>query len=94
MASRTDSDFALSLQGFRPTTLEIMYYMPDHPSLLQQFIWQTMDLAPKFPRAHAFLQFWSREIHAVIHSVNVAWPGAQPIVVPWAIQPPPDPALH
>lgn len=92
--SRTDSDFALSLKGFRPTTLEIMYYMPDHPSLLQQFVWQTMDLAPKFPRAHAFLQFWSREIHAVIHSVNLASAGARPIQPVWAIRTPADPALH
>jgi uncharacterized protein Usg len=46
--------------------------MPDHPSLLQSFVWQTLDLAPQYPRIHRFLDFWRREIDAVIHSVRLA----------------------
>ena len=46
--------------------------MPDHPSLLQSFIWQTLDLAPRYPRIHRFLDFWRRDIEAVIHSVRLA----------------------
>jgi uncharacterized protein Usg len=32
--------------------------MPDHPKLLQTYIWQQYDLAPRFPRLHDFLDFW------------------------------------
>jgi len=53
-------------------TVEILYYMPDHPRFLQTYLWQTLDEAPKFPRLHRFLNFWREEIDAVIHSVRVA----------------------
>lgn len=67
-----ESDLELQLRGWRLATAEVIYYMPDHPSLLQSFIWQTLDLAPSYPRIHRFLNFWRREIDAVIHSVNLA----------------------
>ncbi len=56
----------------RLTTAEILYHMPDHPSLLQTFIWQTSDEAPRFPRIAQFLDHWRREVEAVIHSVRIA----------------------
>ena len=65
-------DFEAQLRGKRLTTAEVIYYMPDHPSLLQRFMWQTLDVAPEYPRVHEFLEFWRREIDAVIHSVNVS----------------------
>lgn len=60
------------LDGWRLTTAEVLYYMPDHPVLLQSFVWQTLDLAPRYPRLHKFLDFWKAEIEAVIHSVRLA----------------------
>ncbi|MBK6705009.1 MAG: hypothetical protein IPG56_15485 [Caulobacteraceae bacterium] len=63
-------EFALRLRGWRLATAEVLYYMPDHPTLLQSFIWQTLDLAPSYPRIHKFLDFWRAEIQAVIHSVQ------------------------
>jgi uncharacterized protein Usg len=73
MKGDTDlSELALRLRGWRLATAEVVYYLPDHPSLLQSFIWQTLDLAPKYPRLHRFLDFWRREIDAVIHSVQLA----------------------
>jgi uncharacterized protein Usg len=65
-------DLTLRLNGWRLATAEVLYYMPDHPSLLQSFVWQTLDLAPDYPRIHRFLDFWKREIDAVIHSVRLA----------------------
>ena len=65
-------DLTRQLRGERLTTAEVLYYMPDHPALLQRFLWQTLDLSPEFPRVHRFLAFWRREIEAVIHSVRVA----------------------
>jgi uncharacterized protein Usg len=65
-------DISLRLNGWRLATAEVLYYMPDHPALLQSFVWQTLDLAPSYPRIHKFLEFWRREIDAVIHSVQLA----------------------
>ena len=70
-----DQDFYQQLQGGRLTTAEVLYYMPAHPSLLQSFLWQTMDEAPNFPRIHRFLDYWRREIDAVIHSVSIGGAG-------------------
>ncbi|MET0182532.1 MAG: protein usg [Caulobacterales bacterium] len=66
------NELELRLAGWRLTTAEVLYYMPDHPALLQSFTWQTLDLAPKYPRIHKFLDYWKREIEAVIHSVRLA----------------------
>jgi uncharacterized protein Usg len=63
---------SMQLAGWTLTTAEVLYYMPDHPSLLQSFTWQTLDLAPRYPRLHQFLDYWRREIEAVIHSVRLA----------------------
>jgi uncharacterized protein Usg len=65
-------DFKAQLQGFGLTTAEIHYHMPDHPALLQQFIWQEYDLAPLFPGLRAFLEFWQRELDGALHSVRIA----------------------
>ena len=63
---------ALQLRNYRLTTAEILYHLPDHPGLLQSFIWQHMDLAPRYPELRRFLDFWSREIDGPLHSVRVA----------------------
>ncbi|HKK29312.1 MAG TPA: Usg family protein [Alphaproteobacteria bacterium] len=60
------------LAGYRLTTAEIVYRLPDHPLLLQSFVWQKLDLAPKYPVLQRFLDFWEEEIDAKIHSVRVA----------------------
>ena len=54
------------------TTAEILYHMPDHPTVLQSFVWQFLDIAPRFPKLRLFLDFWTREIDGRIHSVTVA----------------------
>ena len=68
-----------SLSGYRLTTAEILYHRPDHPSLLQAFVWQEYDLAPRFPALNKFLRFWQNELDGRLHSVRVAATG---IVVP------------
>ena len=66
------SDFRLALAGYGLATVEIHYRLPDHPSLLQQFVWQQYDLAPDFPTLRKFLAFWEREIEGALHSVRIA----------------------
>jgi uncharacterized protein Usg len=59
------------LRDYRLTTAEIIYQLPDHPELLQSFIWQRVDVAPDFPELRRFLEFWSRNIEGKLHSVKV-----------------------
>lgn len=80
VVSRPESEIEQRLNGAMLVTAEVLYYMPDHPKLLQTFMWQTLDVAPKFPRLEQFLDFWRREIEAVIHSVRVAH--GEPLDVP------------
>lgn len=60
------------LQGYRLTTAEILYRLPDHPHLVQSFVWQQLDIAPRFPELHRFLAFWEKNIEGKLHSVKVA----------------------
>ena len=60
------------ISDWRLTTAEILYHMPDHPGVLQTFIWQKLDRAPTFPELNRFLEFWRREIEGPLHSVRVA----------------------
>ena len=63
---------ALQLKDYRLTTAEILYRLPDHPGILQSYIWQQFDLAPRYPELHRFLDFWQRELDGKVHSVRVA----------------------
>jgi uncharacterized protein Usg len=49
--------------------------MPDHTSLLQEFLWQTEDVPPEFPRVKRFLDYWTQHIEAVINQVFLAVEG-------------------
>jgi uncharacterized protein Usg len=60
------------LHGYRMTTAEITYCLPDHPSLLQKFIWQNLDIHPDFPELQRFLRYWQKNIDGKLHSVTVA----------------------
>jgi uncharacterized protein Usg len=70
--NRTAMSLVRQLQDYRLTTAEILYHLPDHPSVLQTFIWQDLDIAPQYPVLHKFLDFWKREIEGDLHSVRVA----------------------
>lgn len=63
--------YELQMRGYRLTTAEIIYRLPDYPALLQTFIWQKFDLAPEFPELQKFLAFWRDNIEGKLHSVNV-----------------------
>jgi uncharacterized protein Usg len=65
-------DFVRQLEGFSLTTAEILYRFPDHPRLLQTYIWQDYDLAPRFPALMKFLAFWREQLDGPLHSVRVA----------------------
>ncbi len=67
-----DQHLITQLKGYSLTTAEILYRMPDYPDLLQSFLWQDYDLAPRFPRLEAFLTFWRDNIDGQLYRVKVA----------------------
>jgi len=65
-------DFRRQLEGYGLTTAHILYRRPDHPWLLQTYLWQEYDLFPEFPTLQKFLDFWQRTLEGPLHSVTVA----------------------
>ena len=76
-------DFRKQLEGYGLTTANILYRRPDHPWLLQTYVWQDYDLCPAFPALNKFLNFWLETLEGPLHSVTVAHarlikPGSRP----------------
>lgn len=63
---------ALQLKDYRLTTARIFYHLPDHPDVLQLYVWQEYDQAPKYPELRRFLKFWRESLEGRLHSVDVA----------------------
>ena len=53
-------------------TVRILYFMPDYHCIVQEFSWQTLDLSPRYPRIQRFLDYWRREIDAVIKEITIS----------------------
>lgn len=66
------TELELQLRDYRLTTAQILYHLPDYPDILQTYIWQEYDLAPKYPELHRFLGFWVQKLDGKLHSVYVA----------------------
>jgi uncharacterized protein Usg len=67
-----DPQFVASVNGYSLTTAEIIYGMPDYPAVLQTYLWQEYDLAPRFPRLREFLRFWRDHLDGPVHGVRIA----------------------
>src|SRR5258708_12116992 len=74
MVSRVgvSEDFRKQVLGYGLTTAQILYRMPDHPSLLQTYVWQNYDLLPNFPALKDFLSFSQQKLEGPLFSVTVA----------------------
>ncbi len=75
MPASTIDEFEKRVLGYKLTTAEILYRMPDHPVVLQTFLWQELDIAPRFPVLNKFLDFWESSIEGKLHTVRVAVKG-------------------
>jgi uncharacterized protein Usg len=52
-------------------SVEVIYFLPDFSNLVDSFYWQTLDIRPKYPRINKFLDFWRKEINAVIKEITI-----------------------
>jgi uncharacterized protein Usg len=64
--------FRRQTSGYGLTTAHIVYRRPDHPWLLQSYVWQNYDIFPLFPVLQGFLAFWQEKLEGRLHSVTVA----------------------
>jgi uncharacterized protein Usg len=67
----SSSDFQRQMDGFGLTTADIIYRLPDHPAILQQYVWQEYDKAPSFPELNRFLMFWQAKLEGLLYRVTV-----------------------
>ena len=67
---RDATEMELMLSGYGLTTAQFLYHMPDHPHLLQTFLWQEYDIAPKYPALYRFIDFWKEKLDGPLHSVS------------------------
>ena len=68
---KASPEFRKQLEGYSLTTAEILYRLPDHPSLLQSYIWQDYDICPDFPVLKNFLEFWARTLDGPLFKITV-----------------------
>src|SRR6266571_1703731 len=66
------NDFRRQIEGYGLTTARILYGRPDHPWLLQTYVWQDYDRCPNFPVLNRFLAFWLKSLEGPLRSVTVA----------------------
>ena len=67
---RDQTELELLIKGYGLTTAEILYHMPDHPHVLQTFLWQDYDIAPKFPVLGRFIDYWREKLDGALHSIR------------------------
>jgi uncharacterized protein Usg len=65
-------DVRKQIVGYGLTTAEIVYRRPDHPWLLQTYVWQDYDMFPKFPALTDFPAFWEKSLDGPLFAVTVA----------------------
>jgi uncharacterized protein Usg len=71
LSSPTVTERLTLLSGYGLTTAEILYRLPDHPRILQTYIWQDYDVTPLFPALNKFLQFWRDTLEGALYAVRV-----------------------
>lgn len=52
-------------------TVQVVYYIPDYLHLVNEFVWQTDDQLPEYPRITKFLDYWDKNIDGPIKEVYI-----------------------
>ena len=50
---------------------QVVYYIPDYLHIVNEFVWQTEDKVPEFPRITKFLDYWDKFIDGPIKEVYI-----------------------
>ena len=52
-------------------SVQVVYYIPDYLSVVNEFIWQTEDQVPEYPRITEFLDYWDKNIDGPIKEAYI-----------------------
>ena len=59
------------LKKWTTASVQVVYYIPDYIHLVNEFIWQTEDQRPDYPRIDRFLNYWDKHIEGPIKEVYI-----------------------
>ena len=59
------------IEKWTVASVQVIYYIPDFPHIVNEFMWQTDDQRPDFPRIDRFLNYWDRYIDGPIKEVYI-----------------------
>ena len=59
------------LEKWTVASVQVVYYIPDYLSIVNEFVWQTEDQRPKYPRITEFLDYWDKNIDGPIKEVFI-----------------------
>ena len=52
-------------------TVQVVYYIPDYLHIVNEFVWQTDDQLPEYPRITRFLDYWDNNNDRPIKEVYI-----------------------
>ena len=61
----------ITLKKWTVATVQVIYFIPDHLHILNEFMWQTEDQLPEYPRIKQFLDYWDKNIDGPIKEVYI-----------------------
>ena len=59
------------IKKWTTASVQVVYYIPDYLILVNEFIWQTRDQLPDYPRIERFLDYWDKNIDGPIKEVYI-----------------------
>ena len=59
----------ITIRKWTVATVQVVYYIPDHLHIVNEFMWQTEDQLPEYPRITRFLDYWDKHIDGPIKEV-------------------------
>jgi uncharacterized protein Usg len=69
--NKKEDNMAYILHKWTVATVQVVYYIPDYLNIVQEFIWQTEDQLPEYPRITKFLNYWDKNIDGPIKEVYI-----------------------
>ncbi len=61
----------ITIKKWTVATVQVVYYIPDYVHIVNEFMWQTEDTLPEYPRITKFLDYWDKNIECPIKEVYI-----------------------
>ena len=61
----------IKIKKWTIATVQVIYFIPDHLHIVNEFMWQTEDELPEYPRIKRFLDYWDKNIDGPIKEVYI-----------------------